>query len=505
MEHLYFIFQNIWNRIGNVRPSDSARYRGRGVIWIFPLLITALFFISISNAEVMANESVSKDNTAKSQAQVTYGSLPLYFIQNDGQVDEQVKYYEKSRGHATFFMEDGVYIGLHKTGNSESNENNQSSMIKLSFVDGKEKPEITAEGVQQGKVNYFRGNNPAKWRTKVPTYQTVSYKEVYPGIDLKFYGNNNQMEYDVIVKPGADPSKVKFAYEGIEGLEISEEGNLDISLKEGKFIQKRPVIYQEIDEERISVNGKFRILEGDVTHKKFVYAFEIAAYDTKQPLIIDPVLAYATYLGGNDYDGGEGIAIDASGNIYVTGSTYSLDFPTTLGAYDTSFSGDNDVFIVKFDSSGTSLLAATYMGGSSYDWSLDIALDSSGNVLVVLETGSSDFPTTPGAYDTTYNGAGDIIIAKLDSSLSTLLYSTYLGGTLDDNYADGRIAVDNSGNAYLAGYTYSTDFPTTPGAYDTSFNGVSDVFVAKLDSSGSCHVPGNRYHFIPRYPRPPFS
>ena len=460
MEHLYIIFQNIWNRIGNVKPSDSARYRGRGVIWIFPILITALFFISISHAEVKAKEEVNKNDAAKSQAQVTYGNLPLYFIQNDGQLDGKVKFYEKGSGHATYFTKEGVYVSL-VSGKQAAGSNGDGSrviardevpkqslkpdanvaadfslrsllpsplmgkpspipsplagegqgggavsdLIHLTFIDANPNPEIITEGLQEGKVNYFIGNDQKKWRTNIPTYQAVLYKEVYPGIDIKFYGNNHQLEYDIIVKPGADPSKVQFAYEGVEDLRIAENGDLEIILHpsspfagegrgEGnKIIQRKPVIYQEIDGKRVEVEGKFKVHSNNIItseafmsqqlttkeqnipplqgegqgvdglssseakqppipsplagegkgegdsgsgYSQFAYTFEVASYDKNHPIIIDPTLVYSTYIGGSLSDDSVDIAVDGSGNAYVAGRTGNIDFPVTTGVYDTT-------------------------------------------------------------------------------------------------------------------------------------------------------------------------
>ncbi len=439
-----------------------------------------------------------------------------------------------------------------------------SQLIKLTFLNANPNPEIIAVDPQEGKVNYFIGNDPNKWRTNIPTYRAVVYKEVYPGIDIKFYGNNRQMEYDVIVKSGADPNLVKLSYEGIEGLKVTENGDLEIALHspstlvgegrgEGnKIIQKRPIIYQEIDGKMVTVDGDFKILVNNVitgetlmpprsskenenvipaqagiqnagrgmdSHirgnddmgrndaglyssdtKEFTYTFDVAFYDKTHPLIIDPTLVYATYLGGSSDESSTGIAVDASGNVYMTGWTDSSDFPVNPGVFDPTYNvGCNvngscvDVFVVKIDASGSSLSYATYLGGSSSDVGHGIAVDGTGNVYVAGETLSSNFPTTPGAYDTTINGVtdpngpADTFVEKLNATGAMLIYSTYLGGS---SYESGNedMAVDVTGNVYVTGATRSSDFPVTPGAYDTTINdsnGSGDAFVAKLDSSGS--------------------
>ncbi len=437
-----------------------------------PLLFLAFFLAIFSSTLAIAKEDISTDNATKVQVQETYGKLPLYFIQNDGQMDERVKFYEKGNGHTTLFTKEGVYLSL-SSGNSKQNlqlphpqpeqqsqetlHSNESSdlnpvrpelvegqmkeestnkspknlsteVVKLTFLDANPNPEIITEGIQEGKVNYFIGNDPKKWKSNIPTHQAVIYKEVYPGIDIKFYGNNRKMEYDIIVKSGADPSKVHFAYEGIEGLRVIGNGDLEIVLKEGSILQKKPVIYQEIDGKRVMVDGRF-VISGDkgskqsqilpsplmgegmvgvtsVRNPQFTYAFEVAAYDKKSPLIIDPTLSYATYLGGSGHESNRGFAVDGSGNAYITGSTTSLDFPTTVGAYDTTYNGgyihNTDVFLVKLNTTGSALSYATYLGGSSDEdggsiW--NIAVDGFGNAFVTGGTYSIDFPTTPGAFD----------------------------------------------------------------------------------------------------------
>ncbi|MBI5181592.1 MAG: hypothetical protein HZA06_01615 [Nitrospirae bacterium] len=228
-----------------------------------------------------AFEGKELDKAAKAKIEESYGKLPLYFIANEGQVDKKVKFYEKGSGHATYFTQEGVYLSLTKERVKESGSHSvreikgktsqplntvelpQSEFIKLSFFDANKEPKIIAEKQQEGKVNYFIGNDPKKWRTNIPTYQAVIYKEIYKGVDVKFYGSNRQMEYDIIVKPGADPSNIKFSYEGVKELKVAENGDLEIILNSNadaaKLIQKKPYIYQEINGKRVEVEGEFRV------------------------------------------------------------------------------------------------------------------------------------------------------------------------------------------------------------------------------------------------------
>ncbi len=509
------------------REVNSYRYK----IFFIPFLaLFILGFFSVSDALSKGVEGSEKTPTA--QIQEAYGKLPLYFIQNDGQVDEKVKFYEKGSGHATYFTKEGVYITLGRGEKSDDRskklENTapsfekggqggiSSELIKLTFLYANPNPEIIAVDQQEGKVNYFIGNDSKKWKSNVPAYNAVVYKEVYPGIDIKFYGNNRLIEYDITVKAGADPSRVQFAYEGIDGLKVTEGGDLEIALKHGSIIQKKPVIYQEIDGKRAKVEGRFKIQETPVisvsqsadpeinsremgnakvdVNNIFTYTFEVAAYNREYPLIIDPVLYYSTYLGEYMHEFFSGIAVDNAGNCYLTGNTSSPNFPTTPGAYDTTFNGNanyGDAFILKINAISPALSYATYLGGTGDDWGSGIAVDGSGNAYVTGRTESTDFPTTSGSYDTTHNNVElfrpDVFIVKLDPTGSALSYATYLGGVTDD--VGNSIAVDGSGNAYVTGETYGNGFPTTSGAYDaTDEVGGYDAFVAKLNPTGSSLV-----------------
>ncbi|GAX59316.1 hypothetical protein SCALIN_C01_0247 [Candidatus Scalindua japonica] len=445
------------------------------------------------------------DNVFKAHVVETYGKLPLSFIQNDGQMDEKVEFYQRGNGHSTYFAKDGVYLQLLYSGPSDSinneednnditvtthspqtstNTNLKSETIKLISLNSNNNPMIVSEGLQEGKVNFFRGNDPEKWKINITTYQAVVYKDIYDGIDMKYYGNNRQMEYDLIVKPGANPSTPLFSYEGIEGLRVTGNGELEIDLKQGTLIQKKPVIYQMINGKRIEIEGKFKLEPvGHDREEKLAYGFKVASYNRDHALIIDPVLAYSTYLGGSGGDQAYGIAVDTSGNAYVTGSTGSTDFPTASPIQGT-YAGGGDIFVTKIDSSGTSLVYSTYLGGSRSDSSRSIAVDTSGNAYVTGSTISPDFPTAS-PIQGTYAGDRDVFVTKIDSSGTNLVYSTYLGGSGGDH--PYGIAVDTSGNAYVTGHTVSTDFPTASPIQGTNA-GRDDVFVTKIDSSGTSLV-----------------
>jgi len=444
------------------------------------------------------------DQESGMRVEAAYGKLPLYFIANNGQLSEAVRFYEQGGGHSTFFTEDGVYLLLSKSRKETdkgiqgqgldkgSAERHESQLLKLGFLKANKSPEIIAEDIQEGRVNYFIGNDPKRWRTDIPTYRAVLYKEVWPGIDIRFYGNNQQLEYDIMVKPGAEPSWLKFYYEGVEKLRVNKEGALEIEVNGGRIVQRRPSIYQEIDGKRVEIEGKFKVegsksrsegAESGVGSKRFIYGFEVSSYDRNHALIIDPVLIYSTYLGGNGTDCGMAIAVDSSGNAYLTGYTSSTNFPTA-SPIQANRAGSYDVFITKVNSSGSALIYSTYLGGSSWDYGRSIKVDSSGNVYITGNTNSTDFPT---ASPLQANNAGgdDAFIAKINSSGSSLIYSTYLGGSSTD-IGEG-IDVDGSGNAYIVGYTASTNFPTAS-PIQANNAGNNDVFITKINSLGSSLV-----------------
>src|SRR3972149_3305628 len=435
------------------------------------------------------------DKTTTNRIQKTYGKFPLHFIRNTGQIDKKVKFYERGSGHSIFFAKEGVYLMFQAPNPDFQIPKNRHAitaskaktltpeLLKLAPVGANKNPEIVADDKQKGKANYFIGNDPNKWRTSIPTYKSIIYKELYKGIDMKFYGNNQQMEYDLIVKPDANPSQVRFSYEGIESLNITGDGDLEVGLKQGKLIHKRPYIYQEVNGKRVQINGKFKVFQPLHTangHLLFSYGFQVASYNKKYPLIIDPVLSYSTYLGGSDSDTGQGITVDASGNVYITGAPSSIDFPVTGSS--SNFAGASDVFVTKINAAGNTIEYSTYIGGNMSDDGRDIAVDASGNVYITGLTYSADFPVLSSIQPIcnscpTYS---DAFIVKMNAS-GAIAYSTYLGG----NYYDFGygIAVDNAENAYITGESYSDNFPVT--SLNTTFGGGSDAFITKINSSGS--------------------
>jgi len=344
---------------------------------------------------------------------------------------------------------------------------------------------VSGAGELPGKVNYFIGNDPGKWRSNVPTYAKVEYKGIYPGVDLVYYSRQGQLEYDFVVAPGADPNVIRLALGG--RLHLAANGDLVVRLPGGEVRFRKPVIYQSASTDygqqttdRKLVDGHYRLIRGQVR-------FAIPSYDKNRPLVIDPVLSYSTYLGGTDDEGIFGIKFDPKGNIYVAGETSSVNFPIK-GGFQSTIGGNYDGFITEFDPQGNALVYSTYIGGSQFDHCVGIAVDRQGGAYVAGYTESSNFPTVH-PLQASLNGPEDAFVARIAPGGGSLIYSTYLGGSNADGA--GNIAIDSHGNAYVAGFTYSTDFPVTPGAFqklcDLGKNGENcfgDSFVAKISPFG---------------------
>ena len=356
-------------------------------------------------------------------------------------------------------------------------------VLRLAFLGANPRTRIEGQQLGTGKINYFIGSDPAKWRTNLPAYRQVVYRDLWPGVDMVFRGDASRLKYEFVLRPGANVEDIQLSYRGADRLSVDRAGQLLIGTPLGTLQDARPLSYQKVGGRRVPVESRY-LLQPDARHPA-AYGFAVGAYDATQPLVIDPGLLYSTYLGGNNSDLGNPIAVDAAGSAYVTGETESNDFPTTAGAFDTSFNGNNDAFVTKLNATGSALVYSTYLGGSGDDRGHGIALDA-GNAYVTGETESTNFPTTLGAFDTSFNGNVDAFVTKLNATGSApLLYSTYLGGSTADRGFE--IAVDGAGGAYVTGQTAGGTpvFPTTAGAFDTSFNGQTDVFVTKLNATGS--------------------
>ncbi|HSR05535.1 MAG TPA: SBBP repeat-containing protein, partial [Bryobacteraceae bacterium] len=344
------------------------------------------------------------------------------------------------------------------------------SVERMKLIGANPKLRFETLDKQPGISNYFIGNDPTKWRTNVPNYGRVALREVYPGIDLIFYGKERQLEYDWLIAPGADPKQIRVKWEGANQISKTTTGDIVLS---AALRETKPRILQE----RKSIEGGYLVRGNEV-------GFAVANYDAAKPLVIDPVLLYSTYLGGNGEEQGSGIAVDGAGNAYLTGYTSSTNFPN-VSPLQATFGGGfdgTDAFVTKINAAGSALVYSTYLGGASNDYGYGVAVDGAGNALVTGRTQSINFPTVNPLQASYGGGNFDVFVAKINSAGSTLLYSTYLGGTgSDDGYG---IAADGAGNAYITGDTFSTNFPTANPIQNNNA-GAFNVFVTKINATGS--------------------
>ncbi|MBN1212774.1 MAG: SBBP repeat-containing protein [candidate division Zixibacteria bacterium] len=418
---------------------------------------------------------------------------PVYFTENRGQWDQNVLYRAALPGVNIWFTQSGVYYQHARllTGDnlierdkfsgpadfpSARSRKVMTLSLKTSLLDANSGPMVKAENETAYKCHYIRGHNPSEWITDVPNFKTVVYREIYPGVDLQYYGNRNQLEYDFIVAPGTDPSRIQIQYDGAVKLDINGTGELVVRTEWGENIERQPVVYQIVRGEKVSLKSRYSLISDNS------FGFELSEnYDPDLPVIIDPVISFGTYLGGSDPEEGYGMAVDAAGACYVTGSTYSLDFPLEAPFQDTNLA-EYDIFLTKLSATGDELLFSTYLGGEADDWAFDIALDASENIYLTGRTHSADFPLY-NPYQAVFDGV-DVFVTKLTGAGDALIFSTYLGGSGFDQALG--IAVDDSDFVYLAGETVSNDFPLVD-AYQTD-QAKTDAFVTKLDTLGGSLV-----------------
>ena len=384
-------------------------------------------------------------------AQVLNVSQPLRFEPNRGQADDRVSFLARGTQYGIFLTTQGAVLTVRDAANSRT-------ALRLRLLETNRSPVIEAEGGLSSRSNYFVGSNPAEWRTDIPHYARVRYRGVYPGIDVVYYGNERQLEYDFIVAPGADPQAIRFSWQGTGKVSIDAQGDLVLHTGDGVIRQHKPVVYQTLNNGRTEVDGSYVFLAGGQI------GFRVGKYDPTKPLVIDPVLSYSSFLGGSGNDAATGVAVDAAGNIYLTGQADSTNFPTLNPITPSTNRGQGEIFISKFNPAGTALVYSTYFGGNNRDSATGLALDAAGNVYVTGSTFSRDLPmvnAADSAKESTVNY--EAFVLKLNAAGNTLLFSTYLGG--DDNDRAYAIAVDSSGAAYVTGETDSLNFPVSPNAF----------------------------------------
>lgn len=402
------------------------------------------------------------------------------FVQNQGQwSNSDIHYAYNGQGINIGFTNTGPVLDLFRAANTASAHPSpmtppaamNHAQLRMSF-DGAEP--TAPQGVDQSATTFnFLTGDSSQQRTDVAGYQKIKYPNLYPGIDLLTFGQSDGMKYEFHVAPNASWQNIRVSYSGTTGLSIDSTGALHIGTPLGDMVEKAPLLYQVKSGNRVAVAGHFVLLDSNT------YGFSVTGqYDPSSELVIDPDLSWATYLGGSGDDASLGIAIDSSGNSYVTGYTASLNSWYPGGAFN---QGSYDAFVAKVSADGSSLLFVTYLGGAATDTGNSIALDGSGNIYVTGMTQSAGWATA-NAYNKFESGDYDAFVAKLNPAGNSLLYATYLGGSGQDIGAG--IAVDSSGNAYVAGYTASAGWAKA-GSFDTSYNGGVDAFVAKLSANGS--------------------
>jgi hypothetical protein len=419
-----------------------------------------------------------------------YGNLAAVFEANQGQTDPQVKFLFRGRGYTAFLTSGSMVLSLRPTsivpipptGNVNTTDNvvpASTPTMQFRLSGASESPEVLGEDRKTGTVNYFIGRDPKKWHSNVPTYASVRYRNVYPGIDLVYYAHHRQLEYDFVVSAGADPRQIEFEIQGADAIRINEVGNLVLKTGSGDLHFESPIVYQESHGKRVVVEGGYVV--NDPTH----ISFHVAHYDPAKPLVIDPVLIYSTYLGGSGTDQPTGIAVDNTGSVYIAGYTDSADFLlTTLGAPSAHA---NHAFVAKLDPTGSSLVYADYIGGDGEDYGIGLALDSANNVYVTGSTTSSNFPLVK-PYQPIEPGPYSGFLSKISEDGSSLLYSTYVGGNGFD--VPAGIVVDTLGEAYIAGSTTSQNFPVVNAYQAAALANQAGLygnygFVTKFSADGS--------------------
>ena len=456
-------------------PSSSAALVLLALVGIAGATVTS----TVSHS--MPRSAASVGARAQGAAPQTLAALPLGFEANAGQGPAGAQFVARTSGYSLALTPAVLAFALAPPKGS----NAAPSVVRMTLLGANPAAAGTGEGVQNGRVNYLLGKDPTQWFTGIARYAQIVYHRAYPGIDVVYHSNAGRLEYDFVVAPGANTAVIRLGFEGVRGLSVDAAGALLLPTAAGTVRLHAPHLYQDLSRGRRAVTGRFALdAHGRV-------GFAVGAYDRSRPLVIDPTIAFSTYIGGTSDDDGNSVAIDSAGNVYITGITASSDWPATSGAYQTTNpTGTYTGQVSKFSPTGA-LVYSTYLGGTSGTTrAVGIGVDSSGDAIVDGETGASDYPTTAGAFETSPTGSAGSpgFLTKLNASGSGLVYSTYVGDGIDgesDEGAQAGVSVDSSGNAYFAAPTCASDFPTTTGAFQTSRKGCNNMVVAKFTSAGA--------------------
>ena len=405
--------------------------------------------------------------SASGAAQVASYTLPVCFIENNGQIDEQVLYFADTADYSVYLTKQGNVISTAEP----------LTAVQITYLGSDPLAELEGEGILPGKANYLIGDDESSWITGVPLFASVRYKHLYPGTDLVFHGGVNSLKSEYVLSPGADPSLIRMRYSGQEKLSLDAAGNLLVTTSAGTFTETEPYAYQVIDGREVPVSCEF------VTMNTGILSFSTGAYERDLPLVIDPSYNFSTYLGGSRDDRGSGIGMDDAGNVYVVGTTHSTDFPLANSpAYQERLNGSSDIFASKFSPDGTILYYSTYIGGNNTDVAASMVVHNiSGEVTFTGFTESDNYPLTP-AFVVPRGGNSDAIVTRLNSDGSDLVWSRLINGNKSDT-GMGIAMNEISGELVVVGYTNSDNFPTWPVV--NLFLGATDGFVAEFANDGN--------------------
>ena len=537
----------------NRRWLGRACLQGRIPLAIVALLVLGVVFLKlvpgtgyVASAESQNRipgqvPSFGRSQRSLDRAQVlsAYRHLPLIFETNRGQSNPAVKFLARGSGYELFLTASEAVLALQPSSNKTRPSAQQLSVLSVGLAQANPHAEVSGADLLPGKSNYFIGNDPSRWHRGVPQYSRVRYRNVYPGIDLIYYGNRGRLESDFEVAPGSDPRQVALRFRGADQLRIDSSGNLVLSIQGGDVVLQSPRVYQRFGVEERTVSGRFELRGKDEA------GFVLSDYDQGRTLIIDPVLSYSTYLGGSKEEacsvilgtgvpvaGCPAIAVDTAFNTYVAGSTTSTDFPTPGSPFQSTLKGKANVFVAKFNSTATILEFATYLGGSNLDTTVGVAVDPGFNVVVAGNTVSANFPTkngfqsaplnaqnhafvsrldpsgnayvigtttstetetgfpsTLGAIQASSRAPNQFFVTKVDPTLSgtgSAAYSTYFGGSTPSNgvAVGGGITVDTNSNVYITGGTNFTDMPVLNASQGTLAGGL-DAFVTEMNPAAT--------------------
>ena len=431
-------------------------------------------------------------------ASMQYGKLPLSFEPNLGQFSPEAKFLAHGDGYSLFLTSNEAVLVLRDSSKGKSAVHAHPDVLRMQLVGTNPSATFSAIDELPGKANYFIGHNQADWHTNVPMYRKVAEGGVYPGVDLVYYGTQRQIEYDFIVAPGADVASIRLSIQGGKNLKIDNQGELVVSSQGGDVVLHKPVVYQEAGKEKQMVAASYAINSNNEVH------FEIGTYNRTRALVIDPILAYSTYLGGSNIDGANAIAVATDNTAFIAGGTFSTNFPTSHPLQANDGGGPDfpqDAFVTKFSADGSTLLYSTYLGGTNEDVANGIAIDTAGNAYITGTTLSPNFPVNAGSFNTlcggdgkcgaSFNSNGFIVsngfLTKLNAAGSAIIYSGFIGSF--ENVGALAVAVDANQNAYVTGQTQANDFASSssgtpltipiapsPGGAISNGNGTSTIF-----------------------------